>query len=153
MNIGARWLSLVAIPVLAACSPAIPPPAQLDTKTENCAFCRMTVSDRHFAAQIVARGEEPLFFDDLGCLHGYLGEKNITGRRVMVYVADHRSGDWAPASSALFSRQAALETPMASHLIAHANDESLRLDPAAQGAVRVSASEVLGPAAEKGKGP
>ena len=57
-----------------ACSPGVPAPAELDPKNDTCTVCRMAVSDRHVAAQVVERGEEPQFFDDLGCLAKFLDE-------------------------------------------------------------------------------
>ena len=50
------------------------PPAALDTRNETCRSCRMPVSDPRLAAQLAAPGEEPVFFDDIGCLRDFLRE-------------------------------------------------------------------------------
>jgi len=53
------------------------------------------------------------------------------------FVADHRTGEWVPAESAVYSR-APIDTPMGSHLIAHASAASRDLDPQARGAAPAS---------------
>ena len=61
-----------------------------------------------------------LFYDDIGCL-----AKAVAAGKPLehAYVADHRTREWVPAGEAAFTRVPALETPMSSHIIAHANDE------------------------------
>lgn len=39
---------------------------------QPCAHCRMLVSDPRFAAQLVTRAHDRLFFDDPGCLAEYM---------------------------------------------------------------------------------
>jgi len=102
----------------------------------------MVVSDVHFAAQIVAAGEEPLFFDDLGCLRDYLRGQALPAGGT-AYVADHRTGAWVPARSALYTRLARGTTPMDGRMIAHADESSRRADPAATGGTGLPASTVL----------
>jgi len=129
---------------LSGCASGPPSPASLDVRNDTCARCRMAVSDRRFAAQIVARGEEPVFFDDLGCLRDHLA---AAGTRLpegaVIYVADHRTADWIEARGAVFTRRPATATPMASGLIAHRDTESRDQDAEARGGVSVPAAEVL----------
>lgn len=122
-----------AMALAAACAGGVPPPAPLDTRNEACRYCRMTVSNQRFAGQIVAPGEEPLFFDDIGCLSGYVKEKPGLPRSAVSYVADHRTGQWVPVATAVVTSVEGLDTPMASHLVAHASPASRDADPAARG--------------------
>ena len=126
-------MRLAALLAVLACSRGPLGPAPLDTRNEACAHCRMAVSSQRFAGQIVAPGEEPRFFDDLACLAAYLRAHPLP-RGALAYVADHRTGEWVPADRAQYSR-ASIDTPMGSHLIAHASAASRDLDPAARGAV------------------
>ena len=142
----ARWplVALVALVAIAAAACGRPPaPEPLDTRHDNCASCRMTVSDRHLAAQIVASGDEPKFFDDLGCLSQYLATQPIASDAA-VFVADHRTGDWVPAERAVFSRLTLRSTPMASGLVAHESTASRAADAAAAASTIVPAAAVLG---------
>lgn len=135
-------LLATAMLFLAAACGGEPAAVALDQATP-CAFCRMTVSDVHFAAQIVAAGEEPLFFDDIGCLAGYLARERPADGSV-AYVADHRTGAWVRAADATFSYAPSLASPMGSHLIAHASTASRNEDRAAQGAEPRQASSIFG---------
>jgi copper chaperone NosL len=132
--------------LLAACSQGTPQPASLDTANEVCRHCRMAVSSQRFAAQLTAPGEEPLFFDDVGCLRDFLAGRRQGPRGEIAYVADHRTRVWAPAASAVYTRLDALETPMGSHLVAHADKASRAADGAVRGGVPLTAAEVFGPA-------
>ena len=105
----------------------------------------MTVSSARFASQLVAPGEEPRFFDDLGCLAAYLGEHASLPPGAIAYVADHRSGEWVPAATAVYTRVPGLETPMGSHVVAHASAASRDGDPAATGGTAVDAACLLHP--------
>ena len=142
----ARWSTVLLLAIAAAACGRTVAPEPLDTRNDTCATCRMTVSDRHLAAQIVASGDEPRFFDDLGCLSQYLAAHPVP-RDVAVFVADHRTGDWVPAERAVFSRLTQRSTPMASGLVAHESTASRSADAAAAGSTIVPATVVLGPLA------
>lgn len=149
MSARCRGLAIALGSALAACTSGPPGPAPLDTRNERCGFCHMAVSDASIAGQIVASGEEPLFFDDIGCLASYLAgheARRVTG---VVYVADHRTRVWVEASGAVYTRVPGLETPMGSHLVAHADAASRAEDPAAQGGTSVSREEVFAPQGER----
>ena len=129
---------------LAACRATPPTPAALDTRNDACGMCRMLVSDARFAGQIVAPGELPVFFDDIGCLAQYLREHAALPDGAVAFVADHSTKDWTRASTAVFTKLASIETPMGSHVIAHASTSSRDADPDARGGVdmpRASVSE------------
>jgi copper chaperone NosL len=104
----------------------------------------MAVSDPRFAAQLVAPSEEPRFFDDVGCLRDYLAANRSRPAHLVAYVADHRTKAWVSAARAVYARVGGLETPMGSHLIAHADAASRDADPDAKGGVPLSAADVFG---------
>lgn len=131
-----------------ACVAGDVPPATLQPG-DACAFCRMMVSDARFAAQVVAPGEEPLFFDDIGCLASHLRSTKPAPGEV-AHVADHRTRDWVLAADAVYTRVETLSTPMGSHLVAHADASSRDQDPDARGGVDVVASEIVGDVMGKG---
>jgi copper chaperone NosL len=141
---------LAGVLVLAACTGTEAAPAELDTATELCASCRMPVSDPRLAAQIVAPGEEPRFFDDIGCLRDFLAGNRILPRRATLYVADHRTKAWTPAVRARYTICPAVATPMGSHLLAHADAASRQRDAVARAGTPVEVSEALGTARAKG---
>lgn len=128
--------------VFAGCS-AAQQPAAVDTRNDSCAHCRMTVSDARFAGQIAAPGEEPKFFDDLGCLRDYLNA-NTRPKNATAYVADHRTKAWVIAADAVYVRNDKVDTPMGSHLLAYANAASRDADPDGKGAP-MAVTDLFGP--------
>lgn len=149
-----RTLALLAAAVLCAgCAGREPAPAELDTGDELCASCRMPVSDPRLAAQIAAPGEEPRFFDDLGCLADEVGRRRPVPEGTVLYVADHRTREWVRADRAVFTHCPTVQTPMGSQVLAHADAESRDLDPATRGGTPVPFGDRLrltGPATSRG---
>jgi hypothetical protein len=60
-----------------------------------------------------------------------------------VFVADHRSGAWVPAASAVYTRSAAHRTPMASGIFAHADSASRDADPGVAHGETVAVEAIL----------
>lgn len=141
-----RGMALLA--GLAGCALEARGPVALDTRNERCGFCQMAVSDARTAGQIVAPGEEPVFFDDLGCLASYLAARKMP-RGAVAYVADHRTKAWVEAATAVYARLEDLDTPMASHLVAHADAASRQADLSARGGVAVAWEELLAKRGER----
>jgi copper chaperone NosL len=135
-------VGLLAVLGAAACVASGPAP--LDTRNDACAWCRMAVSDPRFAAQLALPGEDPVFFDDVGCLSDYLRAKPDVPEGARVYVADHRTKAWVDAATAVYTRVGTIEAPMRSHIVAHADAASRDADPDAQGGVAASAGELFG---------
>lgn len=121
-----------------------PEPAALDTRNEQCASCRMAVSDARLSSQVVAPGELPRFFDDLGCLADFLKAGKAPADAV-AFVADHRTRAWIRADHAVYTRVPGLETPMGSHVIAHTDAASRDGDADARTGSPVTPSELFGP--------
>jgi copper chaperone NosL len=145
-----RAFALVVLAALVACS--APGPAPLDTKSESCSWCRMAISDRRFAAQLVVSGDDPRFFDDIGCLASYVRSKHDLPGGARAYVADHLTHAWLEAGAAVYTRMPALETPMGSHLLAHADAALRARDADAKDGQLLSAADVFGSALPGGGG-
>jgi len=139
--------------LLAACTSKPPEPVAVEPRNDTCAWCRMSVSDVHTAAELVAPQEEPLIFDDIGCLGNYLGANPKAAPGSVAFVADHRTGAWVRAGLAVYTRVPGLETAMGSHLIAHADEASRSADPAAQGGEPLTAVQVFEPGVLPGPSP
>ncbi len=108
-------------------------PAALDVKNDQCGTCRMVVSAQRTASQVAAPNQEPKFFDDLGCLDQFLAASPLAnGARV--FVADHRTGEWVPVESAVFTRVADSAGAMGSPFVAHMSAASRDADRDAAGA-------------------
>jgi copper chaperone NosL len=104
----------------------------------------MTVVEATLASQLLAPGEEPRFFDDIGCLTAYLAT-HASGPADRAYVADHATGAWIEAARAAYTRAGAIATPMNSHLVAHASAGARDADPSVRGGRPLTVAEVFGP--------
>ena len=137
MRLAIAGMCLVAM----ACGPQPIVPADLRLGEDACEHCRMTLIAINTAAQIVAPGEEPVVFDDIGCMRDYLATRAVPNA-ARIFVADHRTGAWVDAATAVFTK-AAIQTPMSSSLLAHADAGSRDADAAAAGGVPVVPATVL----------
>jgi copper chaperone NosL len=64
------WLRIAAIFCalsLAACGNAASEPVDL-AEEDMCAFCKMAISERRYAAEFLNRDGDAFKFDDVGCL-------------------------------------------------------------------------------------
>ena len=113
-------------------------------------WCRMSVSDLRFAAQLTAPGHEPKFFDDAGCLRDWLKEPREAAEWT-AWLSDHRTREWVKATDAVVVREPAIQTPMDSGLVAWANAASREQDPTGKSGSPVPIAEVIGPFAAGAK--
>lgn len=87
-----------AVLLLGACAAAGPRPIAYDR--DVCAFCRMTVGDPRYGAELVTARGKVYTFDSIECLASYYLANRATARSLWVTVA----GRLVPAESARFRR-------------------------------------------------
>ena len=116
-----RIARVVLVVLLVACFTEPPGPVAISFGADMCAFCRMVISDKRFATQIVSPGEVPLFFDDIGCMSKHLSANGVP-RNAAVFVTDYKDSRWIRAADANYYRCPGLASPMNSGLIASAKD-------------------------------
>jgi copper chaperone NosL len=74
---------------------------------EPCAHCKMLVSDKRYAAQLVDEAGDHRFFDDIGCMVLFMDARKPPER---VWVRESTSGTWVDARTARYVQGA--RTPM-----------------------------------------
>jgi len=134
------WLLIIAL--FPACAARPPAPVPIRIGEDACASCRMTILSGSTAAQIITPGDEPVMFDEIGCLQQYLAAHAVAGTAT-VFVADHRTGAWVEAGDAVFTKTA-MQTPMSSGVLAHADAASRDADRAAAGGRPIDAGQAIG---------
>lgn len=112
------------VTLLVACGVETGGAPEITFGLEECAHCRMIISEEAHSAAVVAADGTSWKFDDLGCLLAAREEWNREGARVWVH--DVESTEWLDARSAFFLRQDAAPTPMGSGLVAVATEEQAR---------------------------
>ena len=96
----------------AAWAQTVPPPAATDFKSDICAECKMAVTNKSYAAQMVSDGK-PLFFDDIGCLVQYERQGQITPEAVKArYVRSVAGNGWLEVDTAVWVTTKDVRTPM-----------------------------------------
>ncbi len=112
----------VAVAALLACQAGRPRPVEIAWNEESCSHCRMAVSEREFAAEVVAPGGQVDYFDDVGCLAAWVSEHRPPAE-AGIYVVDFETGEWLNAESAHYVKTDRIPTPMASGLVAFGDPE------------------------------
>ena len=135
--VGRRLLGMTALLVtIVACSGGRPEPIEFTLNEENCSFCRMAVSQREFAAQVVTVTGSFDAFDDIGCLRDWVKEQKPS-ETAGIFVVDYEKGQWIDARTASYVLSRKLPTPMSSGLAAYQEQTS------AENAAAGLAGEVL----------
>ncbi len=85
---------------------------------DMCARCKMAISQRRFAAEIVDKGGNFHKFDDIGCMRGFVGDRGGTQAARSLFVTDYDDAKWLDARRAFYVRSESIQSPMASGLLA-----------------------------------
>lgn len=95
-------------------------PEPIQYGVDNCDFCKMTLMDKRYGAELITEKGRVYKFDDLNCLILFEDEDALAGNTVAGrYVTDYQhQGVLLPADQAAFLQSEGLKTPMASGMAA-----------------------------------
>ena len=99
---------------LSSCTSAGPKPIELNK--DMCAFCRMSISDGRFGAEIITKKNRIYTFDDLSCMDKFAaGEENVRD----FYIHDFSSENTLiEATSAYYVQHESVRSPMGGNFAA-----------------------------------
>jgi len=100
-----------------------------------CGFCRMAISQKQFAAEVLDADENAIKFDDIGCMLRYLAAAKQ--KPAAVFVMDYGTRQWVNAKDAHFVRGSKIATPMGGGILAFGDRAR------AEAAARESGGELL----------
>lgn len=94
---------------------------------DNCDFCKMTVSDKRFGAEVVTKKGKIYKFDDGHCLLAFLSSQKVASTEIgEVYFTNFLSpNDLINVKKAYFLQSPALKSPMNGNIAAFTNEDSL----------------------------
>lgn len=94
---------------------------------DNCAYCKMGISDPRFGAELLTKKGRNYKFDDLHCLKGFLDDKIIPEDQVhSLWVIDFsQPEELIDAKVSLFIQNGELKSPMGSNIAAFKNKSDL----------------------------
>lgn len=104
-----RRLTIALAFATAACGSGRLEPVPVPLDRASCASCGMLISDRRTAAEAVFAGEDPRFYDDIGCA---ASDRALPPAKTQVYVPSENGTRWIRAEAAYFARVSDLRTPM-----------------------------------------
>ncbi len=127
-NISALSLLILGV-VLAvgtqACSSGGPKP--INYGKDQCAHCKMTVSDARFGCQLVTTKGRAYHFDDVQCLVAYVKAGSVDKSEVANYYLPDYSNDnkLLPAEGLFLLKSESLRSPMRGDIAAFASESDL----------------------------
>ncbi len=94
-------------------------PRALVEGQDSCDYCRMSISDVRFGAQLITSTGKVHTFDSIECLAGFASSLPATTSVSGIYVTDFReAGSFIPADEAIFLADGRIESPMGRRLVA-----------------------------------
>jgi len=118
---------VIAFMLLVTISSCNADPEALTTGVDNCYFCKMTLSDARFGAEIVTKKGKVYKFDDTHCILNYLETGDIKTADIKdIYFANYAGNHQLIASDkALLLKSEQLRTPMDGKMAAFDIQDSL----------------------------
>jgi len=110
---------LIAAPLLFMMSSCAPDgPQAIIIHKDNCAHCKMTISEEHFAAELITEKGRTYKFDDITCLITF--KNNNTDKPMKSTYVHYYPGknELIPAESAFYVKSPAFRSPMAGNIAA-----------------------------------
>ncbi|RPJ60887.1 MAG: hypothetical protein EHM23_08825 [Acidobacteria bacterium] len=107
-----------------------------------CKRCKMAISDKRFAGEILIDVGVARKFDDLGCLLKDLKAGPVS-HEPAAFAVDFRKGEWVNVREAYYVKSPHISTPMGSGLIAFKNRSDAEQEAAKYGADVLNYGDVV----------
>ncbi|PWT95738.1 MAG: hypothetical protein C5B55_00885 [Blastocatellia bacterium] len=109
--------------VLANCQKPTIEPVSIETN-DMCSFCKMSISEKQYAAELIDEDGQAFKFDDIGCMSNFVKQKkNKTSIRA-TFVMDFDRRDWLKGEEAFYVRSSEFNTPMNGGIVAFKSQSS-----------------------------
>ena len=110
--------------VMASCSTE---PQPIVLGKDNCDYCKMTISDARFGAEIITKKSKIYKFDDPHCLKTFLNENKVKKDDIagIYFVEFNKPHSLIEANKAFFLQSPALKSPMNGNIAAFTNKDTL----------------------------
>lgn len=115
-------IALLIVPVLLLLSCSETKPVQAKLNVDNCDYCKMTISDAKFVAELITPKGRVYKFDDLLCMQHY-NKENPNADGVKLYIANFEKPEaFLPVSEAVFVKGDTVSSPMGGNTVAFATN-------------------------------
>ena len=101
-------------------------PKPIKFGSDQCAYCKMTISDARFGTQLQTKKGRVYNFDDVQCMISFVKESNVKKQEVSAYyLPDYVSNKLLPAEQMLYLKSEELKSPMRGNIAAFEKTEDL----------------------------
>jgi len=116
---------IAALVGFAGCQNSTIEPVAIEAN-EMCSFCRMSISEPRYAAELIDRDGEVSKFDDIGCMANFRNQKKNVDSIRAIFVMDFERREWLKAEDAFYVRSSEFKTPMNGGIVAFRDETSAR---------------------------
>ncbi len=110
--------------MLSACSRS--EPTAIAINTDNCDYCKMTIADLHFAAELITDKGKVYKFDDAACMFNFFKENKVNTES-RLYVCDYTDATkFIESKSAFFAQGDEVASPMGGNLAAFSTEAAAK---------------------------
>lgn len=103
-------------------------PAEVHYDSDECAHCKMMITDEQFASQIVTDKGKALKFDAIECMAVYQRENADQFEGAILYVSNYNQpGNWLKVEEAQFVKSEVVNSPMGESLLAFPSKEEAQM--------------------------
>jgi copper chaperone NosL len=120
MRVSLKAALILILVSLVACASGDVKPVPIEDG-DMCSFCRMAISEKQYASEMITDDERVLKFDDIGCMLRYRKKAGTELRPAAIFVTDYETRQWIKAQDATFLRSQTIKTPMSSGIVAYAD--------------------------------
>ena len=101
-------------------------PQPIKIGTDSCSYCKMTISDNRFGAELITRKGRTYKFDDIHCLVSFnkSGLSNKESIQTIYFVNFELPHNFIEASKAYLLKSDEFHTPMAGNIAAFEKEEA-----------------------------
>ena len=100
-----------------SCANREPRPVEIES-TDMCAQCKMAISEKRYAAELVDAEGNVTKFDNLDCMVRYASSRGLRDKSATWFVMDSEGREWLDARKVLLVRAASIPGPMGSGILA-----------------------------------
>lgn len=115
MNRLAAWIGLAGVVLLAGCGVK---PEPIVFGEDHCTYCRMSIADPKFGAELVTDKGRVYKFDALECMVPYLQENSDTQYAHILAIAFDEPGELKPVQNLKFAISEEFNSPMGGNVAA-----------------------------------
>jgi copper chaperone NosL len=114
---------LIMVLIVTSCSSTGPEPIYLNK--DDCDNCKMSISDKRFACELVTEKGRIYKFDDISCMVSYANDHNDKMTNAQFYIIDYLlPNELMPSDKLSFVEGEKVASPMGGNIAAFSNKDS-----------------------------